>query len=54
MSLYSAFEWIVIALLLLVSLRVVWQRVVKPALQKPKAGCGSACGSHCASTKSST
>ncbi|MDO9452675.1 MAG: hypothetical protein Q7J29_07420 [Stagnimonas sp.] len=44
MSLYAAFEWIVVALLLLVSLRVVWQRLVKPALQKPKA---AACGSGC-------
>lgn len=44
MSLYSAFEWIVIALLMLVSLRMVWQRVLKPALQKPKAACGSGCG----------
>ena len=44
MSLYGAFEWIVIGLLLLMSLRVVWQRVVKPALQKPKA---AACGSGC-------
>lgn len=45
MSLYLAFEWVVIALLLLVSLRVVWQRVVKPALQKSKAACGSGCNS---------
>lgn len=44
MSLYGVFEWIVIGLLLLMSLRVVWQRVVKPALQKPKA---AACGSGC-------
>ena len=44
MSLYGVFEWIVIGLLLLMSLRVVWQRVVKAALQKPKA---AACGSGC-------
>ena len=50
MSLYAAFEWIVIALLLLVSLRVVWQRVVKPALIKPKAACGSGCN-QCAAPK---
>ncbi len=51
MSLYSAFEWTVIALLLLVSLRLVWQRVLKPALQRPKAVCGSGGCSSCASSK---
>lgn len=51
MSLYQAFEWIVIALLLLASLRMIWLRVVRPALQTPKAGCGSGC-KHCASAKS--
>lgn len=50
MSLYAAFEWMVIALLLGVSLRLVWLRVVKPALQKPKAGCGSGCN-QCAPPK---
>ena len=44
MTPYAAFEWLVIALLLVASLRLVWQRVVKPALQKPKAACGSGCG----------
>lgn len=50
MSLYQAFEWVVIALLLSFSLRLVWLRVVKPALQKPKSACGSGCSS-CSSTK---
>ena len=50
MSLYLAFEWIVIALLLGLSLRLVWQRVLKPALQRPKAACGSGC-KGCAPTK---
>ncbi len=43
MSSYAAFEWMVIAVLVLSSLRVVWLRVVKPALQKPKASCASGC-----------
>ena len=43
MSAYQVIEWIVIALLVALSLRVVWQRVVRPALQKPKAACGSGC-----------
>lgn len=51
MSLYQVFEWLVIALLLLVSVRRVWQRVVRPALQKPQSGCGSGC-KGCAATKS--
>lgn len=45
MSTYLAFEWIVIVLLLAVSLRTVWLRVLKPALQKPKGSCGSGCNS---------
>lgn len=49
MSLYTAFEWIVIALLLWVSLRLVWQRVLKPTLQKPKAACGSSGCNKCGS-----
>lgn len=43
MSLYAAFEWLVIALLLLASVQVLWQRVVRPVLQRPKADCGSGC-----------
>lgn len=50
MSLYSAFEWIVIVLLLCVSLRAVWLKVLKPALQKNKAACGSGCN-QCAAPK---
>lgn len=50
MSLYSVFEWIVIALLLGVSVRMVWQRVIQPALQRPKNGCGSGC-TQCAAPK---
>ncbi len=49
MSFYGAFEWMVIALLLGISLRVVWQRVLKPALQKPKAACGSGACNNCGS-----
>ena len=49
MNLYAAFEWIVIAVLLLASLRLVWQRVLKPALQKPKTACGSGCA-QCSSS----
>ncbi|MES2684817.1 MAG: hypothetical protein V4650_14960 [Pseudomonadota bacterium] len=41
MSLYLAFELMVIALLLGLSLRLIWQRVLKPALQRPKAACSS-------------
>jgi len=48
MSAYHFMEWIVIALLLFVSLRVVWRRVLKPALQKPKASCGSNGCNSCA------
>lgn len=50
MSPYQAFEGMVIALLLGFSLRLVWQRVIKPALQKPKAACGSGC-TQCAPPK---
>ena len=48
MSAYHLMEWVVIALLLFVSLRVVWLRVLKPTLQKPKAACGSCnnCGTQ--------
>ena len=49
MSGYHAFEWIVITALLGVSLRVVWRRVVNPALQKPKAACGSGGCNNCGS-----
>ncbi len=43
MSSYLAFELIVIAVLLLLSLRVVWLKLLKPALQRPKSACGSGC-----------
>ncbi len=51
MSLYLAFEWIVIVLLVGLSLRSVWRRVIKPALQKPKAGCGTGCNSCAPASK---
>jgi len=51
MSLYAAFEWIAIALLLSLSLRLVWRRVIQPVLQRPKAACGSGGCNRCASSK---
>lgn len=39
MSLGLALQWIVVAVLLALSLRLLWQRVIRPALQRPKAGC---------------
>lgn len=42
MNLYLIFEMLVIALLLGLSLRLVWRRVIKPVLlQRPKTACGS-------------
>ena len=43
MSAYLVLEWIVIAALCGLSLRLLWQRVLKPVLSRPKAACG-ACG----------
>jgi len=51
MTAYVAFEWIVIALMLIASLRVIWRRVFKPMLQKPKAICGGGGCAQCAVTK---
>lgn len=51
MNIYGAFEWLVIALLLAVSLRVVWLKVLKPTLQRPKAACGGGCTQCAAPTK---
>jgi hypothetical protein len=52
MSAYAAVEWLVIALLLLLSLRLVWRRVVAPALAPRQRRCGAGCGS-CGADKSS-
>lgn len=51
MNIYGAFEWLVIALLLGVSLRVVWLKVLRPTLQRPKAACGSGCNQCAAPAK---
>lgn len=51
MTLYAAFEWLVIVLLLAVSARFVWQRVIQPALQRPKAVCSSVGCNSCARPK---
>jgi len=49
MTLYTAFEGLVIAGLLAVSLRYAWQRVVVPVLRRPKSSCGSC--NNCGSSK---
>lgn len=51
MSLALVVQWIVISLLAVLSLREIWQRVIRPAFQRPKAGCGDGSCDGCAPKK---